>query len=61
MPGRIVQRNEATASDAKQMKFVELEMIRECMQIAGDAAGFGAGCRIGYALPQPLRSKAMTR
>ena len=32
MPCRIVERNESTASDAKQMKFLELEMIDQSCQ-----------------------------
>src|SRR4029077_19885302 len=48
-PGRVIERDEAAAGDAEQMEFVELEMIGERVEIAGDAARLRAGRRIGHA------------
>src|SRR5262249_45326751 len=49
-PSRVVDRNKTAARDAHQVKFVELEMIRECIEVARDAAGLHAGRRISPAL-----------
>jgi len=46
------------------MKFFELQMIGERIEVAGDAAGRRAACRIGHALAPPLaveRDDAITR
>ena len=37
-PRRIIQGSETTASDANQVKFVEREMIDQCVEIAGNAS-----------------------
>ena len=53
-PRRVIERDEAAAGDAEQVELVELEMIGERIEIAGDAAGLRAGCRIGHALAPAL-------
>ena len=49
-PGRIIECGETAASDADQMKPIEREMIDQCVEIAGDAAGLRTGGRIGRAV-----------
>ena len=53
-PRRVIERDEAAAGNAEQVEFFELEMIGERIEIAGDAAGLRAGCRIGHALAPAL-------
>src|SRR5579871_454348 len=50
LPGRVVERREAAAGDAKQMEFVELQMLDQRMQIRGDRARLRSERRIGRAL-----------
>src|SRR4029077_10752302 len=53
-PRRIIERGEAAAGDADQMEFIEREMIRERIEIAGDTPRLRTGNRIGQALaPTP--------
>jgi hypothetical protein len=49
-PRRIIERNEAAARYSHQVELVEPEMIRERIEIPGNAAGLRAGRRIGQAL-----------
>src|SRR4029077_20599938 len=51
-PRRVIERDEAAAGDAEQVELVELEMIGERVEIAGDTARPRAGRRIGHA-PAP--------
>ena len=53
-PRRVIERDEAAAGNAEQVKLVELEMIGQRIEIAGDAAGLRAGRRIGHAFAPAL-------
>src|SRR5579871_5820207 len=50
MPCGVVECDKATAGDAEQMKFVELEIIRERIEVARNASGLRPCCGIGRAL-----------
>ena len=54
MPGGIIQRGEAAAGDAEQVEFLELEMIRQHGEIAGNTARLLAGgCDSSALAPAP--------
>ncbi len=61
VPGGIVQSREAAAGDTEQKEAVELEGGDQGVEIAGDAAGLRSVEGSAMLLPQPRRSKAMTR
>src|SRR5262249_48924915 len=53
-PRRVIERRKPTASHADQVEAIELEVIGEQIEIAGDAPGLWPGCRIGQAFaPAP--------